>query len=81
MTGSGLKVAVVAAIRAYKRWISPLMPARCRFVPSCSSYALEALEKHGLVRGGYLTVWRLLRCQPFARSGLDPVPSRGGRGA
>ena len=61
-------------IRFYKRFLSPLLPAACRFHPSCSSYALQALHKHGALRGVRLTVWRLLRCQPFHPGGFDPVP-------
>ncbi len=63
-------------IRFYQRWISPLKPPMCRFDPSCSQYAIEALETHGLIRGTWLALWRLLRCQPFARAGHDPVPPR-----
>jgi putative membrane protein insertion efficiency factor len=65
-----------APIRFYRRYISPLKPRMCRFSPTCSQYAIEALEQHGLWRGGCLAVWRLLRCQPFARGGFDPVPPR-----
>jgi putative membrane protein insertion efficiency factor len=61
-------------IRLYKRWLSPLLPPACRFHPSCSVYALEALQKHGALRGLRLIVWRLLRCQPFHPGGFDPVP-------
>ena len=61
-------------IRFYKRFLSPLLPPACRFHPSCSSYALEALHKHGALRGVRLTIWRLLRCQPFHPGGFDPVP-------
>jgi len=61
-------------IVAYRRWISPAMPARCRFYPSCSAYALEAIATHGAVRGTGLTLWRLLRCHPFHPGGYDPVP-------
>jgi putative membrane protein insertion efficiency factor len=67
---------LIGIIRTYKRFVSPLMPARCRFVPSCSTYAVQALEEHGPIRGSWLTLWRLLRCQPFARSGFDPVPPK-----
>jgi putative membrane protein insertion efficiency factor len=63
----------------YKRWVSPALPAACRFVPSCSEYACDALEHHGVLRGGALSIWRLLRCHPFARGGYDPVPSTGYR--
>ncbi|MEV4491206.1 membrane protein insertion efficiency factor YidD [Micromonospora coxensis] len=66
-------------IVAYRRWISPALPARCRFYPSCSAYALEAVARHGALRGAGLTVLRLLRCQPFHPGGHDPVPEPGGR--
>jgi putative membrane protein insertion efficiency factor len=65
---------VVLPIIAYRRWISPVMPARCRFYPSCSAYALEAVETHGALRGTYLAARRLLRCHPFHPGGYDPVP-------
>jgi putative membrane protein insertion efficiency factor len=61
-------------IIAYRRWISPALPARCRFYPSCSAYAVEAISTHGAVRGVGLAAWRLLRCQPFNAGGYDPVP-------
>ncbi|MEO6711033.1 MAG: membrane protein insertion efficiency factor YidD [Planctomycetota bacterium] len=61
-------------IRAYQRWISPFKPPTCRFHPSCSAYAREALELHGFWRGTGLGVWRILRCQPFCKPGFDPVP-------
>jgi putative membrane protein insertion efficiency factor len=61
-------------IVAYRRWISPALPARCRFYPSCSAYAVEAISTHGALRGVRLAVWRLLRCQPFNAGGYDPVP-------
>ncbi len=63
-------------IRFYRRFLSPWKPATCRFRPTCSAYAVEALELHGLLRGTRLAAWRILRCQPFARSGWDPVPPR-----
>jgi putative membrane protein insertion efficiency factor len=62
-------------LRLYKRWLSPVLPASCRFEPTCSEYAAQAIEVHGVLLGGILAFWRLLRCQPFARSGYDPVPS------
>jgi len=62
------------ALRGYKRWISPLLPHSCRFVPTCSEYAMEAVERHGALRGTGLSAGRLLRCHPFARAGFDPVP-------
>jgi uncharacterized protein len=61
-------------IIAYRRWISPALPARCRFYPSCSAYGLEAVSRHGAIRGTGLTIWRLLRCHPFHPGGYDPVP-------
>lgn len=65
---------LAAPVIAYRRWISPALPARCRFHPSCSGYALEALAVHGAVRGTGLALWRLLRCHPFHPGGYDPVP-------
>lgn len=61
------------ALRGYKRWISPMLPAACRYVPTCSEYAEEAIERFGLLRGGAMATWRLLRCNPFGGSGWDPV--------
>ncbi|WP_207921372.1 membrane protein insertion efficiency factor YidD [Micromonospora sp. KC721] len=66
-------------IVAYRRWVSPALPARCRFHPSCSAYALEAVARHGAFRGTGLTVRRLLRCHPFHPGGYDPVPEPGDR--
>ena len=61
-------------IRLYRRLISPLLGPRCRFYPSCSTYALDALERHGPWRGSWLALWRLLRCGPWTPGGYDPVP-------
>ena len=72
-----MKATIQFALRGYKRWISPQLPHACRFVPTCSEYAIEAVERHGAVKGLWLATLRLLRCQPFARSGFDPVPSAG----
>jgi len=73
----GLLVRVVGApVIAYRRWISPALPARCRFYPSCSAYTLEALSRHGVVRGIWLSLRRLGRCHPFHPGGHDPVPPR-----
>jgi hypothetical protein len=71
---SPLAFLLVLPIRFYKRFISPLLPPACRFHPTCSVYAMEALQKHGALRGLRLTLWRLLRCQPFHPGGFDPVP-------
>jgi uncharacterized protein len=65
---------IAAPIVAYRRWISPAMPARCRFYPSCSAYALEAVTVHGALRGPVFALRRLLRCHPFHPGGYDPVP-------
>ena len=69
-----MKSAIQFALRGYKRWISPMLPNACRFVPTCSEYAMEAVERHGALRGTWLAVARLLRCHPFTRAGYDPVP-------
>ncbi|HHV78675.1 MAG TPA: membrane protein insertion efficiency factor YidD [Firmicutes bacterium] len=63
----------VWCIKAYRRWLSPLKRPCCRYYPSCSSYAIEALEKYGIVKGAGMAVWRVLRCNPFGRGGYDPV--------
>jgi uncharacterized protein len=62
------------ALSLYKRVLSPLFLPACRYVPTCSEYAAEAIEKHGAIRGSLMAVWRLLRCHPFAKRGFDPVP-------
>ena len=63
-------------IRIYQLCISPWLPCRCRFTPTCSHYAVEALKKRGFWVGSMLTVWRIMRCQPFCRGGYDPVPEK-----
>ena len=68
---------LIKLLRGYKRYISPHLGHHCRFVPTCSEYAMQALATHGLVKGLLLTTWRLLRCQPFAKFGYDPVPPKG----
>jgi putative membrane protein insertion efficiency factor len=67
--------AAVGALRLYKRFISPVLPPACRFAPTCSEYAAEAIEKHGILRGGTLAVRRLARCGPWNPGGYDPVPN------
>jgi putative membrane protein insertion efficiency factor len=68
------EAAGVAVIRFYQRWISPYKPPTCRFYPSCSEYAAQAMLRHGLFRGAWLTLRRLLRCHPYHPGGYDPVP-------
>jgi len=69
-----MKRIALVAIRGYQGAISPMLPKACRFEPSCSQYSYEAVEKHGLLRGGWLTLRRLLRCHPFQTPRYDPVP-------
>lgn len=76
-----MKQALRFALGMYKRFVSPVLPHSCRFVPTCSEYAAEAIERHGAVRGSWLAIGRLLRCHPFARSGYDPPPDSVERGA
>jgi uncharacterized protein len=64
----------VQILRGYKWAISPMLPPACRYVPSCSEYAMEAIDRFGFFRGGVLALWRLLHCHPFVRGGYDPVP-------
>ena len=68
---------LIALLRGYKRYISPHLGHHCRFVPTCSEYAMQALAVHGLGKGLLLTAWRLLRCNPFGKFGYDPVPEKG----
>ena len=69
-----MKRALLAAVRFYQRAISPMSGPHCRFVPTCSQYALEAIERHGALFGTWLAVRRVLRCHPFSKGGYDPVP-------
>ena len=69
-----MKRVLLALVRFYRRAVSPYRPPCCRYYPTCSQYALEALEKYGAVKGGYLALRRILRCNPFHKGGYDPVP-------
>lgn len=71
-----MKRLLLAPIAAYQRWISPSVPRRCRYEPTCSAYAAESLRRFGALRGTLLATWRLLRCNPFSHGGFDPVPER-----
>ena len=67
-----IKAIVLAPIRLYSRFISPALPPRCRYHPSCSTYAVQVVERYGILRGLVLAVWRVLRCNPFSHGGYDP---------
>ena len=71
-----MKFLVIDLLKLYKTFVSPLLPPSCRFTPTCSEFAMEAVEKHGVIRGTWLSLKRLLRCQPFSAGGHDPVPER-----
>ncbi|MBY3617940.1 membrane protein insertion efficiency factor YidD [Acinetobacter sp. CUI P1] len=72
-----LRRTIQAPIRVYRKYISPIKPATCRFYPTCSAYALEAIEVHGPLKGSWLAAKRIARCHPFNPGGLDPVPPLG----
>ena len=74
LLGQCLSTLLIWPIRFYQRYVSPLTPPSCRFTPTCSQYAIEALRKHGPVKGLLLAIWRILRCNPWGGSGYDPVP-------
>ena len=74
-----MKHIMILLVRFYQKFISPLKPPCCRFTPTCSAYAIEAFSKRGFFAGLILTVWRILRCNPFSRGGYDPVPDKGFR--
>jgi len=69
-----LKQGLILLIRGYQRWISPMLPASCRFHPTCSQYAIDAYQRFGLIQGTKLSVIRILKCHPFHPGGVDPVP-------
>lgn len=74
MIGRAVRVGLVLVVRGYQVAISPLLPPSCRYYPTCSQYAIEALERHGALRGSWLAARRILRCHPFKPGGYDPVP-------
>ena len=69
-----MKKILVWIILFYKKYLSPLKSTKCPYYPSCSQYGLEAIQKHGVVKGSLLALWRILRCNPFSKGGYDPVP-------
>nr|WP_300341292.1 membrane protein insertion efficiency factor YidD [Actinomyces sp.] len=69
--------AVLVGLRCYQRWVSPALPRRCRYYPTCSAYAVEAVQVHGVAKGMVLALWRVMRCNPFVRGGVDHVPEPG----
>lgn len=74
-----MKILLIALIRGYKMLVSPLLPPACRFHPTCSVYAMDAIERFGVWRGGKLAIGRILRCHPFHPGGYDPVPPKDDR--
>jgi putative membrane protein insertion efficiency factor len=75
LAGWPARAVLLGAIFAYRRTLGPLFAGRCRFYPSCSNYAVEAIEAHGALKGGLLAIWRVLRCSPLSAGGPDPVPA------
>ena len=69
-----MKKLLIVLIRFYQKYISPMKGTKCPYFPTCSQYGLEAIQKHGTLKGGLLTIWRILRCNPFSKGGVDPVP-------
>jgi len=73
---NGLRNVLILLVKFYRKFISPLKQPSCIYTPTCSSYALEALERYGFFKGGYLSLKRVLRCHPFSKGGFDPVPTK-----
>ena len=74
-----LRALYLLPVRFYRWFISPILGVHCRFTPTCSAYAIEAVSRHGIVRGSWLALKRILRCHPWGKSGVDPVPGSGRR--
>lgn len=68
-----MKRIVVSLIKFYRHWVSPMYTPCCKYRPTCSEYALQAVEKHGAIKGSLMAIWRILRCNPFSKGGYDPV--------
>jgi putative membrane protein insertion efficiency factor len=77
VVGWPFRTLLLLLIHGYRRFISPMLPPTCKYHPSCSAYAVTAVERHGAAKGALLAGWRLLRCNPFSLGGFDPVPERG----
>ncbi len=71
-----MKRPLIWLIKFYRKYISPKTPPSCKFTPTCSQYGLEAIERFGAFKGGFMTLWRILRCNPFSKGGYDPVPQK-----
>ena len=69
-----MKRLFIFLIKLYRKYLSPLKTTKCPYIPTCSQYGLEAIEKYGAFKGGLLTLWRIIRCNPFSKGGYDPVP-------
>lgn len=69
-----MKKLFIFIIKFYRKYISPMKSTKCPYIPSCSEYGMEAIEKYGALKGGVLTLWRIIRCNPFSKGGYDPVP-------
>lgn len=69
-----MKKIIIGSIKFYQKYLSPLKGTKCPYIPSCSQYGLEAVEKYGVIKGSILAIWRILRCNPFSKGGYDPVP-------
>jgi len=69
-----VKKFLIFLIKLYQKYLSPMKSTKCPYCPTCSAYGLEAIQKHGAIKGGTLTLWRLIRCNPFSHGGYDPVP-------
>ncbi len=73
---SALERVVLAPLRVYQRFVSPALPRRCKYHPTCSAYAVEAIKAYGILRGSVLAAWRILRCNPWSHGGYDPVSAQ-----
>ncbi|NCB65776.1 MAG: membrane protein insertion efficiency factor YidD [Bacilli bacterium] len=71
-----MKKIFIGLIRGYQRFISPLFPPSCRYYPTCSNYSVQAIQKHGAIKGSIMGISRILRCHPFVKGGYDPVPEK-----